>query len=221
MSKQESGIDQLIQRVRSEGVEKAQNQSEEIIDEAERRARAIIEDAHRNAQKIISDAMVSKSDDKRLLGRELEFAARDFSLKIGERLKEQFYFPNIRESVRATLKEPDFLKQVLSRLIVEYVRDNPCNLDVLVPKELKTTLAAFFASGVFDRLDNDCDIRLLDEEGLEGFVLIRRGEHYVWDFRVDTIAEELTRLVEPSLRKYFTAPNKTLAHEPKIAEAQV
>lgn len=207
MSKQESGIDLLVKPFRPSDIEALAN-SHDPIKSAHLEASAIIDAAHKKAAQIIADATQKSVDDQRKISQELEMAARDFSLKFSERLKEQFFFPVIRESVRATLKEPNFLREVLGRLIVAFVRDSKSSIDVLVSKELKTTLAAFFAGGAFDQLDKNADFRLIDEEGLEGFVLIRRGEHFVWDFRVDTIAKELTRLVEPSLRKYFSAAKK-------------
>jgi V/A-type H+/Na+-transporting ATPase subunit E len=219
MSKLETGIDQLIERVKTESIDKAKAERADLIKQAEHEAQAIIQAAHAKAEALLRDTQAHINKEKKALARELELAARDFSVRLSERLREQMFFPVIKESVRATLKQPDFLKEVLERLIVEYVKENPCNLDVLVPKELRVTLAAFFAGAVFDRLDKNADIRLLDEHGIEGFALIKRGEHYVWDFRAETIALELMRLVEPSLRKYFTAQNKVLPSE--ILEAAV
>ncbi len=208
MNRQDSGIDQLIDRIRNDAIDKAKRERDEILKHAEADAHAIIEKARAEAQGYVDEARALVAREKRKMAAELELSARDFSMKLADRLKDQMFFPAIKESVRITLKEPTFLKEVLERLIVEYVKTNPCNLDVLVPKELKTTLATYFAGAIFDALDKNCDLRLIDEEGIEGFALLKRGEHYVWDFRVDTIAQELLRLIEPSLRKYFTAPNR-------------
>lgn len=212
MSKLE-GVDQLIERVKTEGIEKAKDERAHLLKAAEREAADIIASAQARAQDILQEAQRAIAKEKRVMASELELAARDFSLRLTERMREQMFFPIIKETVRATLKQPDFLKEVLQRLMVEYVKENPPNLDVLVPKELKVTLSAFFAGAVFDRLDKNADIRLIDEEGIEGFALIKRGEHYVWDFRVDTIALELMRLVEPQIRKYFLTKPKVAVVE--------
>lgn len=205
MSAIENGVDQLIGRIRVEAMQKVELERERIIAEAKREAEALIAQAKEDALRLSEAAKEEIKRERETLKVELELAARDFCVSLHERLRTQMFFPLMKETVRATVKEPDFLKEVLMRLINTFVTENPCNLDVLVPKELKTTLAAFFASTIFEALEQNCDIRLKDEDGLEGFVLIRRGEHFVWDFRVDTIALELMRLVEPSLRKYFLA----------------
>ena len=213
MNRQDSGIDQLIDRIRKDAIDKSTSERDDILKRAENDAQAIIEKARAEAERLVDDARSFVAREKRKMAAELELSARDFSVKLADRLKDQLFFPAIKENVRITLREPMFLKEVLERLIVEYVKSNPCNLDVLVPKELKTTLATYFAGAIFDALDNNCDLRLIDEEGIEGFALLKRGEHYVWDFRVDTIAEELLRLIEPSLRKYFMSSNRAAPHE--------
>ena len=219
MTRQENGIDQLIERIRREAIEKAQKERNEILRKAEVDAQTIVDRAKTEAQHYLDDTRNFISKEKHKMAAELELSARDFIIKLNDRLKEQMFFPAIKENVRITVKEPGFLREVLERLIVEYVKTNPCNLDVLVPKELKTTLATYFAGAIFDDLDKNCDVRLLDEEGIDGFALIKRGEHYVWDFRVETIAQELIRLIEPSLRKYFTSSASTRATPAETAKA--
>lgn len=210
----DSGVDQLIKKVRTEALDKVAEERERVLKATEEKAQAIIAQAKKEASDIINDAKAFSDRERTKLRSELELAARDFSISLCERLKEQMFFPAIKKGVRATLKEPDFLKEVLKRLVVEFIKDNPSSLDVLVPKELKTTLSAFFASAIFDDLDGESDIRLVDEEGIEGFALIKRGEHYVWDFRTETISRELIRLIEPSLRKYFVAQAQKPLVEP-------
>ncbi len=209
MNKQESGVDQLIQRIRKETIDKAHLERDEIIKKAHTEANAIIEQAVNESKRLVAETSAHIAQEKRKLSAELELAARDFSLKLAERLKEQLFFPSIRENIRITVKEPGFLKETLTRVITEYVKTNAGSLDIIVPKELRTTLATYFAAAIFDNLDKKCDVRLVDEDGVEGFVLIKRGEHYVWDFRAQTISEELVRLIEPSLRKYFSTTRAT------------
>lgn len=219
MSKQESGIDSLIQRIKKDAVDKVHLEREEILKKAHAEAKAIVDAAILKSEALVTQTNVYINNEKRKMTAELELAARDFSVKLAERIKDQLFFPAIRENIRITVKEPNFLKEILQRLITDYVKTNASSLDILVPKELKTTLATYFAGAIFDALDKKCDLRLIDEEGIEGFVLIKRGEHYVWDFRVQTISEELIRLIEPSLRKYFTAPRVASADTAKLAMA--
>lgn len=217
MSTFEGGVDQLIERVKQDGLEKANKERDAILQKAQKEAEAIIEAAKANAQKLLLDAKRHQEQERFALEKELELAARDFSLKLSEYLRNQMMFPVIKESVRLTLKEPQFLADVLKRLVVEYVKDSQSSIDVLVPKEMRTSLAAFFAGAAFDALEQNDNLRLKDENGLEGFVLIKRGENYVWDFRVETVALELMRLVEPQLKKYFMTSKKVNANQAEAA----
>ncbi len=219
MTRTEHGIDQLIQRIRVEAIGKAQEERDAIVKQAQADAAAIVEQAKHQAETLLADARTQIKQEKRTMTTELELAARDFTLKFHERLKEQLFFPAIKENIRITMREPAFLKDVLGRLLIDYTKNNSSNLDVLIPKQLKTTLATYFAGAIFDALDKSCEVRLIDEEGMEGFVLLHRGDHFVWDFRVDTIAEELLRLIEPQLRKFFTSPPLTRAAAMEASKA--
>jgi vacuolar-type H+-ATPase subunit E/Vma4 len=203
MSKLESGVDQLIERVKTQGIEKALEEGARHKKAAIEEAEEIIRTAKKEALGIIKDAKAQIDHERDLFTKEIQLAARDFCLKLSERLRKQLILPVIKENVRATLKEPSFLKEVLIKLCVDYVKENPSSLDVLVPKELKITLSSFMQAAICDYLDKNPPIRLIDEEGLDGFILLKREDNYIWDFRVTTVAEEIMRLLDPFLRKYF------------------
>lgn len=221
MHQQDGSLDKLIDRIKNEALEKAQAEAQALLIEAEHKAQAIIEQASMTAKALLDESRTDLVKERLMMHTELELAARDFSLKFAERLTEQLLFPIIKQQVRATLKEPRFLTEVLQKIMTTLAVENPCSVDILIPKEQKTTLAAFFAAAVFDALDKKIDWRLIDEDGLEGFVLIRRDEHYVWDFRTETISRELVRLIEPSLRKYFSPNTKTTVAESKPLEGSL
>jgi vacuolar-type H+-ATPase subunit E/Vma4 len=208
MSKLESGVDQLIERVKTQGIEKALEEGTRYKKAAIEEAEDIIRAAKIKAEIIIKDAKTQIDLERDLFTKETQLAARDFCLKLSERLRKQLILPVIKENVRATLKEPSFLKEVLLKLCVDYVKENPSSIDVLVPKELKITLSSFMQAAIFDYLDKNPPIRLIGEDGLDGFLLIRRDDNFIWDFRVKTVAEEIMRLLEPFLRKYFVVSEK-------------
>jgi vacuolar-type H+-ATPase subunit E/Vma4 len=210
------GVDQLIEKVKKEVNDEAMAQRDAIINQANIKAIEIINQAKMQAELIIKDTQNFIKQEKITLHNELELACRDFYLKLNERLKNQLLFPVIKEEVRLTLKEPDFLKSVLKDLILNFASNNT-SIDVLISKEAKISLSAYFASSIFDHIDKNLSLKLLDEEGLDGFVIIRKQDHCIWDFRVETIALELTRLLEPNLRKYFSIQKKVTA--PALSEA--
>lgn len=218
MDTAQNGIDQLINKLKKEVEEETFGKKEKIIKEAQEKAQQIVEEAKMQAKLLLKEAQNLIHKEKVALAMEMELAARDFSLKLTERLKKQLFFPIIKKEARLTFKDPDFFKQMLKELLLEFVKTNSSNLDVLVSKEIKESMAAYLASSVFDELENNPPIKLLDEENLEGFVLLQKQDHYVWDFRVETIAKELSRLVEPSLRKYFSLQTKQTSITPIVSQ---
>lgn len=203
------GLDQLIEKVKKEVQEEAVAKSDLLIKEAQSTAELIIENAKKQADSLIKEAQHFALQQKNNLSNELELASRDFYLKLNERLKTQLLFPVIKEQVRKTLKEPEFLKTVLKDLIINFVSSSN-SIDVLVSKEMKSSLSAYFACATFDHIDAVSKVTLIDEEGIEGFVIIKKQDHCIWDFRAETIALELSRLLEKDLRKYFSLQPKNI-----------
>lgn len=214
------GLDQLIEKVKKEVQEEAVAKSDLLIKEARNTAELIIENAQKQADNLLNDAQKFVQQQKNNLTNELELASRDFYLKLNDRLKTQLLFPVIKEQVRKTLKEPEFLKSVLKDLIINFV-SSANSIDILVSKEMKASLSAYFACATFDHIDAVSKVNLIDEEGIEGFVIIKKQDHCIWDFRVQTIALELSRLLESDLRKYFSlqTKNTTFIAEPVASNA--
>lgn len=193
--------DQLIEPIKNEVTAKAHQEANMI--KALKEAEDIIKQAKIKALDMLNEAQREINDERNLFNQEMKLAARDFCLQLSERLRQQMILPIIKAKVRVTLKEPLFLQEVLTKLCVDCVKENVNNIDVLLSRELKITLSSFIQSAIFDHLEKNPSIRLKDEEGLEGFLLIKRDDNYVWDFRLDTVAKEIMRLIEPHLRKYF------------------
>lgn len=193
--------DQLMEDLKT--ITKAHQEANMIKQKALQEAKDIINQAEIKAVKLVNEAENKINDERDLFSKEMQLAARDFCLQLSERLRQQMILPIIKEKVRATLKEPLFLQEVLTKLCIDCVKENVNNIDILLSRELKITLSSFMQSAIFDHLEKNPSIRLKDEEGLEGFLLIKRDDSYVWDFRLDTVAKEIMRLIEPHLRKYF------------------
>ena len=81
------GVQELIDRLKSEGVQEGEQQAEALLTETKKQAASIIEDARREAEQIVHEA---QSEAERLEAngkRALALASRDTSLRLKEQLQ--------------------------------------------------------------------------------------------------------------------------------------
>lgn len=109
-----SGVEQLIARLRDQGVKAGQEQADAIIENARTEAEALLEEAREKAARIVADAR-TEAEQIETAGKEaLRIATRDTILRFQQELMDYF-----NERVRRLVSEQLEDREILARLIVE------------------------------------------------------------------------------------------------------
>ncbi|MDP5217156.1 hypothetical protein Q5Y75_08000 [Ruegeria sp. 2205SS24-7] len=110
------GIDALIDRLRSEGVQAGSDEAARLTQEAQAKAAQIVETAQAEATKLQSDAR-DASDRYTKAGEEaLNTAMRDAVLTMKSTLMAQFQ-QDVQRMVSETMSDPEMLKQMVLELV--------------------------------------------------------------------------------------------------------
>lgn len=208
-----SGVEALIERLREQGVEKGQQEAEQLISEAQHRADWLIEQAEQEAQEIRDKA---RADAERLRkGGEdaLKIAARDVQLQLREALGRVFA-DRVRVQVSEQLDEKTFLQSLLRELVCR-VRDDAelegRKVEVVLPERFvgiedlrrnphayrQGKLSSFVQQLLADQLREGVSFDLGDQRGL---VLRFAGEDAELDLSDRALAELLLRHLQPRFR---------------------
>jgi V/A-type H+-transporting ATPase subunit E len=107
-----SGVQQLIHRLREQGVEEGKKQADELLEESRHRALALLEDAKKSAEKLRVDAQAEADKIKQATDAALSLALRDASLKLREEVQHRFA-AELKNLVSKHVRDEDFLKQAL------------------------------------------------------------------------------------------------------------
>ena len=86
----EQQIQDLVDSIRKEGVEKARSDAERIISEAEAKAKAIIEDAEKEKVKLLENARASIETERASAEASIRQAARDVSLSLRKSIEDKY-----------------------------------------------------------------------------------------------------------------------------------
>lgn len=198
MTEMTSGIGDLLQRLRKDGVEAGETEKQRILKEAEAQASALLADAKARAKDIVAAAEADIEAKRRQLDAELKMAARDFALRFAERVKKQAIEPLVKARVGDALNDENVLKEALIALL----RETAGSATVAVSPETRSKLEGYFQHELTHVLESG-NLQIVSEDGLSGFRLQRQGESFTWDVTGEAVAKELSALVEPALRKYL------------------
>lgn len=201
MSQTTSGVAELIGRLKKDGIDAGEAEKRRLLEEAEQKAAAIIADAKAKADQLLASAKQERERQKQQLEAELQMAARDFALRFSDRIKQQVIQPVVTDPIKAVLDDPSFLKATLQELCVK-VAQSGADIEVALSPETRAKLEGFF-TGELTRALGGRELSLVDESGLVGFRLAKKGDSFAWDFSLDAVTSELMRLVDPALRGYF------------------
>lgn len=132
-----SGVEDLIARLRDQGVEKGRAQAEGLLQEAQAKAAALLAEAEDQARQIVDRAR-KEAESLQTSGQQaLELAFRDANLALKAQLSDRF-----TGEVRQLVGEEQQKQEILERMILEIVgtlrpeADQSQQVEVLLPRRV-------------------------------------------------------------------------------------
>ncbi len=192
-------LQELIDKIRKDGVDVAEAEAETILNSAKAEAKKIIADAQAEADKILSNA---KNENIRLIK-----SSEDAIRQAGRNLLISF-----RESVTRELEtiicknvEAVYSSQLLEKIIVNVVERWACNpevqnLSVILNSEdierLEKTLIASFK----EKVKKGVTLKANDNfDG--GFRIVINNDTVYYDYSEETVVEMLSKYLSPKIAK--------------------
>jgi len=210
-----SGVQELINRLREEGLAEGRQEGEKIISKAHQKAKQIVDQAHSEADEIRKEAHQEAEHYRKSAQEAVQLAARDTVLSLKSTLTRQFA-QRIGELVREDLREEDFLGEVIleiaGRALPEEKRDQKMEIilpeDVVGLEELRRhpekvkegALGRFMLSRAADQLRDG--VTLHSSQKQKAGLIIKLVEEEV---RIDLTDDAVTELLLEHLLPRFRA----------------
>lgn len=194
----ESQLQELIDKIKSEGVKNAEEQAKQITEEAEKQAEQITADAQNKADKIVADAK-KEAEKLRQSGEEaLTQAGRDLLLTLEKKITVLFDSV-VKQEVDNSLSD-DVVAESVSVILKNWSKEHTGNLSVLISEEQ------------FDKLEKKLKTSLAEEmkKGVEvkpfrgvksGFYIAEKDGSAYYNFSGEGLAENLSELLNPRLKE--------------------
>jgi V/A-type H+-transporting ATPase subunit E len=190
-------LQSLLERIRREGLEKAEAEAEAVLAAARARADGIVKDAQAAAAELLKRA---EQDGEAFAARgrqAVEQAARDLILSVRAAVEALFAALVQREVAQALT--PEALQPMLAQVVETYVRgDADRRVSILLAPEALPAVLDFFQRKFAEELKRGLEVK--SENGIPaGFRVSLADGRVQLEFTDEAIAEALCQLLRPHL----------------------
>jgi len=195
-------LENLIEKIKSDGVEQAKQMADEILRKAKEESDSILEDSRKNARKIIENAQKEAAvfEEKSKLA--IQRAARDTELLVKEKLTDLFNRVFKKEVSKALA--PEFLQKLIFQMVGKW--DHKTQTEIVLNEEDKSTLETLLFSSLKKELRDTISIKVSDNVS-SGFRIRLENEHLYYDFSDESIADILKSFLNPRLKEIMDEKN--------------
>jgi V/A-type H+-transporting ATPase subunit E len=202
-----SGVQQLIDRLHQEGVDKGRSDADSLLSAARKEAASILDEANKQAEEIRKSAK-SDADQMKSKGEEaVRLAGRDAILSLTEELRASFE-ETLQRFVHDSLQDPTFLRQLIMQIAgVAVPSDDDAALKVLLlgdvsedePSEGGQTLNDLARSLAGQSLRDGLTFEVVDSD-VPGVRVQVVDQQLEIDLTTDTLTHLLLKHLSPRIR---------------------
>lgn len=192
----EAQLQELIDKIKKEGVENAEQEGEKIISDAKTKADSIIADAEEKAKQIRSKAGKDAEQMENAGKEALTQAARDLILAVRKRMT-RIFDEIIKESTADAMKGKA-LEEIILALVKAWVDKNSADIAVLLSEEDKNALESGLMKRLQEEIKKGVEIKVSDTLQ-SGFLVSEKDGAAYYNFSADGIADTLSEFVNPKL----------------------
>ncbi len=188
-------LDSLIEKIRKEGIEEAQQKAKALLAEAEKQAQALVAEAKKEAKKIIEEGKDQAIHFKQNAEADLRQAARDTQLLLKEKING--LLDNVFKKQVAEAMKPDLLNNLIIHLVNSWIDSG--ETEIVISENDKQDLEKLLFSGLQKEVQKSITIKVSSDIN-HGFRIGKKGGQVYYDFSADVIAEALKSMISPRLK---------------------
>ncbi|MBS4013705.1 MAG: V-type ATP synthase subunit E [Bacteroidetes bacterium] len=193
-------LQELTEKIYSEGVEKANEEAKKIEAEAKKQADEMIEKAKKEAEKIIKDAEKDADDLKKNSLNELQLASRQVISDVKQKIVALIEYKAVNPEIKGAFKDVEFTQQIIETIVKNWnpKGNDAVSLSVLLPEDKKKEFEAFFQKKSKELLDKGLEIKF-SEAVKGGFKIGPKEGGYMVSFSEDDFENFFKAYLRPRL----------------------
>ncbi len=195
-------LENLIEKIKSEGVMGAQKESDEIITKAKKEAEEIVANAQKQADDIVSKGEAKAQQFQANAELAIQQAARDGELLFKSKITD--LFDRVFKRTVQTTVSPEFMKEMILKIVDEWKDDS--SVEIAVNDQEKEKLEQVLFKGLKDEEKKGITIKPSSNIS-GGFQIGIKDENVYYDFTDESLADILKSFLNPRLNEILSKKN--------------
>ena len=200
-------VQELIDKIKKDGIESASEEAARLKREAEAEARQIIEAAHKEAEAIIARGKQDAERSEKAGIAELEQASRNLVLAFKGEI--QVLLDKLVNQQLGASYGDDTLKAALPDMLKAWAARGEDSLAVLLPEAQLAKLQGFFTEKLTAELKKGVELKP-GRNLAAGFRIANKDCSAYYDFSADSVAELLSAYLNPRLAEILKTSAKNI-----------
>ena len=206
----DSQLKELIETIKSEGVESAEKQASQIVEQAEERAKQIVSDAENRADEIVRNAEQEAARREQSEKAVVEQAGRDLLLTLEKQVTEMFR--SVVTSSTTEAYSQQVLEEAVVKLVSAWAEQQTNDITILLSENDYKQLEQSLRKRLADSLKKGAEIKPSGHVHT-GFRITEQGGTVYYDFSAQGIAEALSGFLNPRLSEVIKSAAEKAKHE--------
>ena len=179
----EQKLQELLDKIYTEGVNKGQEVATTIVRDAERKAERILEEAQKEASEARKKAREDAEEHKRNVASELRLSASQATHALQQQISNLIITKAVTEPVRQAFSDKEFIKKIIESLIDNWQpgQEGQGRLSLLLPEKDKEELGRYFSDKARATLNGALQVNI-DNQLENGFRIGPADGSYVISF---------------------------------------
>ncbi len=195
-------IQVICDKIRSETLDPAKEQAQEIIEQAKREAERILHHAHTDAERMVKETRKSLEEEKQIFQSSLEQASKQSIELLKQKVEQTFFNPNLEKWIKEQLGNASTYSTLIEALVKAIQKEGiKSELSVEIPKAFTANhINAELSQDVLKQLKNK-SVTLSD---LPGGVQVKiLDKNMVLDISSKALEEIVASFIHKDFRKVF------------------
>ena len=197
----EMELKNIIEKIKTEGVEEAQKQQEEIVSKAEDKAKKIIQDAEDKKKEILEKAKADSAKLQHQAEESIRQASRDVLLGLRDSIISLFD-KVVKKKISDELN-PQILKELLTKLVENFSDQEKTDIEILLSDADKKELEKTFLKELQKEINKGVELKASPNVE-HGFRIGEKDSNSYYDFTDQAIEEAFKSYLNKKLISIMT-----------------
>jgi V/A-type H+-transporting ATPase subunit E len=189
-------VQELIDKIKKDGISVATKEASKVRAEAETEARRIVEAAKKESEDIVNRSRQDAERSVKAGISALEQASRNLVLAFKDEIQ-ALLNKVVNEKITASYNE-DVLKAALPEILKSWVHKNGDNLSVILPEDELAKLNSFFIEQLTREISKGIELKS-NRKLSSGFHISNKEGSVYYDFSAEAVAGLLSAYLNPKL----------------------